>query len=153
MRAWPGHWSYDTYDISPYLKPGENTIAVLVNHYGEGTVPGTSPAPPGLLAQIELEGCIIGTDDAWLAAPDAALSSLAPRICVQEGFEEQFDARLDDDWGRPSFDDSSWQPATAIRPAEDGHHRNMAPRDIPHLTAEPVLPRRVIEAIAVSSTS
>ncbi len=53
MRAWTQHWRYDTYDLAPHLHAGENVVAILVNHYGEGTFQYLD-APPGLLAQLEL---------------------------------------------------------------------------------------------------
>ncbi len=152
VRAWPGHWRYDTYDLQPHLKLGENTVAILVNHYGESNFQYIQ-APQGLLAQIEVEDGIISTDDSWLASPDASFVSVAPRIDVQEGFEEQYDGRLDDGWVLPGYDDASWSRAKILRPADDGCHMDMAPRGIPFLTMEPVLPQRVVEISAVSSIS
>ncbi|HEX29092.1 TPA: alpha-L-rhamnosidase, partial [Candidatus Poribacteria bacterium] len=36
-RSFPWRQNYDLYDITPYLRIGENLIAVLVNHYGHST--------------------------------------------------------------------------------------------------------------------
>ena len=147
VRAWPGHWQYDTYDIQPYLNAGDNVIAVLVNHYGEGDFQ-YIPAPAGLWAQIELQGNTIVTDSSWKASSDEAYISLAPRISVQECFEERFDARMDDAWLSAEYDDAKWLPAVSNC---QNSHDNMSPRDIPYLTMEPVLPQKVISVEAVDS--
>ncbi len=150
VRAWPAHWRYDTYDLTPYLKRGENVLAVLVQHLGEGNFQ-YIPAPPGLLAQLELAQETIVSDGAWRASPDPAFISVVPRISVQQGFEEQYDARLADDWTLPGYDDGAWPSAVPLRPADDGWHRDLAPRGIPFLTLEPVLPQRVLSKEAVRS--
>jgi hypothetical protein len=150
VRAWPAHWRYDTYDLEPWLQPGENVLAVLVRHEGEGNFQ-YLPGPPGLLAALELADQKLVTDATWQARPDPAFRSATPRISVQQGFEEQYDARLAEPWTALDFDDRDWPPAVPLRPAEDGWHRDLAPRGIPFLTQEPVLPQRVLSVEAVRS--
>jgi len=150
VRAWPSHWRYDTYDLEPHLRPGDNVLAVLVNHFGEGNFQ-YIPGPPGLLAQLELASGVLSTDGDWRASPDPAFVNAAPRISVQQGFEEQYDGRLDDGWRLPGYDDRAWAPAVPLRPADDGWHRDLQPRGIPFLTLEPVLPQRVVSVEVVRS--
>ncbi len=150
VRAWPGHWRYDTYDLAPYLKPGKNVVAALVNHYVEGNFQ-YLPAPPGLLADVELDGEVICTDEKWRVSIDPAMKSIAPRISVQQAYEEQFDARAADGWVEPCYDDSPWKSAVALRPADDGIHQDMQHRGIPFLTLEPILPQRVVSVETVQS--
>jgi hypothetical protein len=165
VRAWPSHWRYDSYDLAPHLTPGENVIAVLVNHYGESTFQYIH-GPAGLLAHLALADEDIVSDAGWRAAPDPALVNNAPRISIQEAFEEQYDARLADGrslpghvpqgqvalrWAGAGYDDSAWPAAVALRPAEDGWHRDLGPRAIPFLTLEPALPRRIVSAETVRS--
>ena len=153
-RSWPAHWQYDEHDLSPYLHPGENVLAVLVQRFGEGNFQYVWAGDhPGLLAQLDLDGQVIATDGTWRASPDPALVSAVPRISVQEGFEEAFDARLGDGWESPDYSDEAWPSATVLRPAADGVHRDLSPRSIPSLTREPVLPRRVVSAETVESTA
>ncbi len=38
VRAYPEHYKYDVYDLTRLLKPGENVLCVLVNHFGESTM-------------------------------------------------------------------------------------------------------------------
>jgi hypothetical protein len=150
-RAWPAYSFYDVYDITAWLILGENTVAVLVQHYGEGTFQ-YLPGPAGLLAQIEVDdGTVLDSDDRWLASPGVAWISGVPRISVQQAFEEQYDAQVDEDWTATAFHDREWKPALVIRPAADGFHAALAPRVIPFLTAEPVSPRRIVACEAVRS--
>ena len=149
VRSWPGHWRYDTFDLEPWLHKGENALAVLVNHFGEGNFQYV-PGPPGLLAELSLTAQAIASDTSWRSSPDPAFVSAVPRISCQQAYEEQYDARLADDWTAPDYDDSSWPAATA-RPLADGWHQDLAPRGIPFLTMEPVLPQRVVGAEAVRS--
>ncbi|BDI34522.1 hypothetical protein CCAX7_65730 [Capsulimonas corticalis] len=150
VRAWPGYWRYDSYDLTPYLRAGDNTLAVRVQHYGEGNFQ-YLPSPPGLLAQLELDGETIVSDTAWRASPDRAFVSAAPRISVQQGFEEQYDARLSDDWTAADYDDRDWPRAISLRGALAGPHQNFQDRAIPFLTEEPVLPQRIVSLETVQS--
>lgn len=150
VRCWPNHWRYDTYDLSPFLNNGRNIIAVLVNHFGEGNFQ-YIPAPPGLLANLELDGGILPSDNKWVCSPCPAYTSDVPRISVQEAFEEQFDARMSDEWIKLGYDDSQWQPSLELRPAADGIHNNLEPKNIANLTLEPVLPKRIVSVESVKS--
>lgn len=150
VRAWPNHWRYDTYDIEPYLKQGENVVAVLVQRYGESTFQYIH-GPEGLLAQLQVSGKTMATNASWKASPDPAFAAIAPRISCQEAFEEQYDGRCFDGWTGLGYDDSAWSAASEARPAADGFHGNYEPRGIPFLTLEPVLPKRVVSAEAVRS--
>ncbi|MHB9035516.1 MAG: family 78 glycoside hydrolase catalytic domain, partial [Armatimonadota bacterium] len=151
-RAWPNHWGYDTYDVEPYLHSGSNVIAVLVNHFGEGNMQ-YIPAPAGLLAQLELSQMIIPTDCTWLCKPCRAYVSKVPRISVMQAFEEQFDARLDDDWRTSAYQADGWSASVEVSQAQDGFHNNLAPRSIPFLTLDPVLPKRVVSVECVRSVA
>ncbi len=142
VRGWPWRWRYDTYDITPWMTDGQNVIAVNVQHYGNGSFHYLH-RPQGLLAELQLGDVRLGTDPLWVAEPDPCYAVDAPRMAVQQPYEEQYDARLDDGWRTAGYDDSRWHPARVLRPAEDGVHTNLSARDIPFLTMEPRLPVRV----------
>lgn len=151
VRSWPAHWKYDTYDIAPYLNPGANVIAVLVNHYGEGNFQ-YIPAPAGLLIQLEsADRCILATDAEWLSSPDPAFTSTVPRISLQEGFEEQYDARQADAWTELNYNAADWHSAVVVAKPGDPPHVALEPRDIAQLTLEPVQPKRVVGVDVVRS--
>lgn len=151
IRAWPAHWKYDTYDLTPYLTPDNNVIAVLVNAYGEGNFQ-YIPGPPGLLAQLEFaSGDVIGTDAQWLVSPDPAFISATPRISLQSAFEEQYDACRQDDWTQVNYPATAWRQAVVVNPVGAPPHTSLEPRDIPQLTLIPVLPKRLVSAEVVRS--
>lgn len=85
------------------------------------------------------------------ARVEPALNSNAPRISVQQGFEEQFDACRSDGWTRADYDDCAWPRATVLCAALDGPHQNLEPRGIPFLTQEMMVPQRYLGAERVRS--
>ncbi|MDZ7290842.1 MAG: glycoside hydrolase family 78 protein [candidate division KSB1 bacterium] len=148
-RAWPQHYQYDLYDLTPYLQEGENVLAILVHHFGIGNMQWI-PAPPGLWAQIQLQSPesidIIGTDTSWRVMPEPAFLRPTPRISIQMGFEEQYDARLTEaGWKDLHFDDRNWKNASIVADPV----QNLRPRDISFLTARPLPPVRVLNIEAV----
>jgi hypothetical protein len=142
-RAYHFHYEYDTYDVTSYLRSGENTIAVLVQHWGEATFQHLV-GRGGLLVQLEdtTNGHIALVSDAtWRARRSTDYRQNTPRIACQLPWEEQFDARLHEEgWQTNAFDDNSWAEALEIGPAGILPWGELSPRMIPFLTDEPVEP-------------
>ncbi|MEE9169842.1 MAG: family 78 glycoside hydrolase catalytic domain [bacterium] len=152
-RAWPEHFQYDTYDISSQLKDGENVLAVLVHYFGIGNMQWI-PTAPGLIAQLDLHHSsktdYIGTDETWRVSREDAFLRRTPRISIQMGFEEQYDARLTEErWPQLDFDDRSWQNSLVVADVKKGPVKNLEPRTIPFLTAGPQYPQRILKVEAV----
>ncbi len=147
-RAWPERWFLDKYSLSGKLQAGVNVISVLVQHFGEGNFQ-YIPHAPGLAASVLFDGAerVLGACD-WKASLDPALRVHVPRVSVQEWYEEQYDGRLYDGWRETCYDDSAWQVAADQPPAK----RKLVPRDIPHLTREPVDVVEVVEAGELGET-
>ena len=150
VREWPSHWRYDEYDLQPYLRRGENVIAVLVNHWGDGNFQYVHVFP----------AC--WPNWTWMAMrfpPIRCGGRLSTRrtsrslcgLAASKGSKNFFDGRLDDGWTRLDYDDASWPRAAVLRPALDGAHGGLEPRGIPFLTADPILPERVISVESVRS--
>ncbi|KAB8143059.1 Bacterial alpha-L-rhamnosidase [Chloroflexia bacterium SDU3-3] len=111
---------YQSFDIAPLLREGQNAIGALL---GDGWYRGRLGFGGGrrncygerlaLLAQIEIDYADgsaerIVTDGAWKAASGPILSS-----DIYDG--ETYDARLEQPgWDSPGFDDSGWQPAAPL---------------------------------------
>ena len=147
---------YDVLDIKNYLRPGENTIAVLTHHYDNGKEnSGLSPIngrimrhSPGLTARMDIthaDGNLltIYTDETWrgstetrfLPSPPDSWSSIPDRI----------DARRDTgDWTKAGFDDSTWEQAVKISGKSWGALRA---RSIPRLQETVIEPLRCPEKI------
>lgn len=151
VRDWPNHWKFDDYDLSPYLKVGDNVIGVLVQYFGTGNFQYIHAAP-GLAAEFRSASSGKGLKKIalqWKTALSEAFSWKTPRISVQLGFEEQFDARREDEWKLPGYDDDRWVAAVRVK----APHTNLAPRGIPFLTREEVLPVRVVACERVRPVS
>ncbi len=152
-RSWPSPWPVDCYDLAPLLRSGQNVIGVLVQHFGIGTFQYTA-AEPGLLMHLAWtdeggENRVV-TDSAWRCRRHEGFRQVTPRISVQQGWEEQFDARQAPglEWAEPG-DDSEWPRAVVTAPAGAPPHSLFEPRDIPLLTRERVSPQRVSRADVV----
>lgn len=141
VRGWPDDWCYDEYNLGGRLRAGENVLAVVVQHYVDGNFQ-YIPAEPGLAVELRSSPAgVLRTSPAWKTREFLPQRSRTPRISVQEAFEEQFDARLDDDWRLPGYDDTGWSAAIRVPPS----HTAVRARDIPFLSREPRLPQRIVE--------
>lgn len=92
-KAYPEQFTYDVYDIRDYLTPGLNRIHVIVRHYGIGTFH-QIVRQAGLLAEMEIDGTLTGTDASWEAAPLLPLRQWVPKVSIQMEPCEWYDARL-----------------------------------------------------------
>ena len=105
--------SYQTFDVSPLLKEGENATGAIL---GEGWYAGELMLYgryayghyPRFLAQLEIELAdgtkqVIVTDDTWKT------TNKGPITASGIYFGEIYDANLEQtEWDCPGFDDSSW---------------------------------------------
>ncbi len=146
VRGFPFAYFYDVYDVTPLLQPGRNTLAVLARFLGDHTMTYIRGAA-GLLAELVVEtadGQVIPCSCDWRTTPCAAFNAAAPRISVQLGFEEQYDARRElTGWQAPGYDDSGWQAATVVGPVGCEPWISLSPRTIPFLTEDAMSPVEV----------
>ncbi len=146
-RRWQ---SYDEWDITKYLRVGKNAVAALVHHYGEWTfsyVLGRG----GFICQTDIaltngETLQLQTDDTWKVMPAAAWERQTPRLSIQLGFSEVFDARqAPAGWTRPEFDDSTWQHAVLVGKPPCEPWPRLVPREIPAMGETLIYPEKVLE--------
>ena len=124
-KAYPEHWTYDSYEVRDLLKTGPNLIEVTARYYGVGTFH-QLPQQAGLLAEIHLDDNIIGTDSTWEATPYKALRQNSPKVSVQMEPVESLDARL--------ADEQNWQYAVELFPAHQGPWKDLSSRRSEALT-------------------
>jgi hypothetical protein len=156
-RMFPWKYAYDRLDVSGYLQPGKNVIAVMVLHHGEGTFQSLE-VRPGLLVQMEVvcgkSRQMICSDESWKMIIDPSHIRWTPRISCQMPCEEQVDARcLSADWLQVDFDDSKWQNTAVVSTVKDGPWKNLTERDIPLLDYERILPKRIVSMRAVKAAN
>ncbi len=155
-RSDPRWQSYDTYEVSSYLHPGKNVIAVLIHHYGEPTSSYT-PGRGAFLFQGKVmctngDVLTILSDDTWRVLPSNAWDKDAPRLNSSLGFQEIYDARLvPENWTEKDFDDSKWASAMVIGRPPMAPWTSLVPRDIPMLLEKFVLPKAVLAAGEIQS--
>lgn len=140
-RGWTDEPFYDQYEVGHLLRRGENTLAVLVMHYGVSTfyyVKGRG----GLLAQLDGAGdSALCTDALWKTRVCPGQDPRAPRMACQQAFTEQIDGTLyNEDWVTGGYDDSGWDFAHPIGKPGTAPWGCPRPRDIPLLAEETVLP-------------
>jgi len=109
-------WS-QTVDIQPYLKKGENTIAILTWYWGRETHKGThvDSEQGGLLFHAKIGDQIVVSDDSWKAMQHPGYdNTIDPPSKNLVQFSVLFDAQkaLNDwsanAWYKPGYDDKQW---------------------------------------------
>jgi len=133
VRSWLFEYSFDTYEITDDLKPGKNSIVVLVHHWGISTFQNIEAAA-GLIAEISIKSGrkkkIFGTDSSWLCAEHKGFKRYAPRMSCQTAFCEIFDAKEKI---------GPWRKAKEVEVMD----KDLVPRDIPYPSMEYYYPRRI----------
>lgn len=97
----PGNTYYDEVDIAPYLRKGENCLAVLVWHFGRNGFSHSDSGVAGLLFEAEAPGLEIFSDKTWEATVYKAYGSAGEPDANYRLPESnlRFDARKDiRDW-------------------------------------------------------
>jgi alpha-L-rhamnosidase len=133
VRGWPDAWYHDCRRLDEALRPGENTVLVLVQHYGCNTFH-TIAQQAGFIAELRSGEAVLAATGAqgWEAAAAPEFRSASPRIAVQLPAMEIYDARL--------ADSAAWeQPRLVERPS----WRGLRQRDVADaaVSAHPVASR------------
>ncbi|MFA6240881.1 MAG: alpha-L-rhamnosidase N-terminal domain-containing protein [Candidatus Hydrogenedentales bacterium] len=145
---------YDEFDIAERLVTGTNAIVLLVQHVHDGKPKETPEGfygrgmrhAPGLSAQLAItdvqgKSTTLLTDPSWRASTHTQF--LQGRT-DWAGNMDDVDARLaPQDWTAVSFDDSSWEHASAIDGTQWG---GLQPRHIPYLRETPLTPLTVLDS-------
>ena len=128
---------YDSIDIAPYLKNGENTICALVWYWdNETSYSYSSSGQGGFLFEAIGENVNIISDNSWKVKRNPAYidSALYPPNYRLPEYSIYFDAREEmKDWTNESFDVSSWEKATEYALGGEGVYGKLYPRGIPFL--------------------
>lgn len=142
---------YDAVELTPYLREGENAIAVMVNSYGAVSFH-SEKSIGGLIAwgtvrdagghEVEL-----ATGRAWRAIESPGHRRDTHDMSFALNTSEQHDGRsMPADWAEPDFDDRGWPPAVLQqRPA---HWGDLQPRSIPMLDERRIEPTARLAAFA-----
>lgn len=128
---------YDSIDIAPYLKEGENSICALVWFWGDNkNYSYNSSGQGGFLFEAKNDDITVISDNSWKAKKNEAyIDSLLhqPNYRLAE-HSIYYDARKEfGNWLNVTYDDSSWENATEYGVGGEGAYGKLYPRGIPML--------------------
>ena len=128
---------YDSIDISPYLKEGENSICALVWYWdNETSYSYNGSGQGGFLFEATGEDITILSDKEWKVKRSSAYvdSALYPPNYRLPEYSIFYDAREETvDWTDKDFDTSLWENATEYADGGEGAYGKFYPRGIPFL--------------------
>ena len=128
---------YDSTDIAPYLKEGENSICALVWYWDDDTSYSyCSSGQGGFLFEAVGEDITIVSDKSWKVQRNSAYinSKLYPPNYRLPEYSIYFDANEDmGDWTDTSYDTSAWEDATEYAVGGEAPYGRLYPRGIPFL--------------------
>jgi alpha-L-rhamnosidase len=138
-----GSKTWDRFPVGPLTRAGTNVLAVAVFYRGEH-FSDYQAGPAGLLARLEAGGAEVVTDAQWRVAPHAAFhGGRRERVTPQMGFTFEYDARKEEEWQEPAFDDAGWGAASVVQAGGLGPlWRELAIRPLPPLLIGDLLPVR-----------
>lgn len=143
-------WKFETVDIIPYLKEGENIIAAVVWNFAQYRPMAQFTNSTGFILQGDSETeSILNTNKTWKVYNDSAYSPLTVDLHAYHvvGPGEKFNMKLHPwNWTKLNYDDSKWLSAKELAPGTPlksfGHFGNpsdyvLVPREIPFMEEEP----------------
>ncbi len=128
---------YDSINIAPYLKNGENSICALVWFWdNETSYSYSSSGQGGFIFEAINEDVTIISDQSWKVKRNTAFIDsplYKPNYRLPE-YSIYFDARKDlGNWTEVDYDFSSWEDATEYAKGGEGAYGRLYPRGIPFL--------------------
>ena len=129
----PNATYFDVVDIAKWLKPGENTIAILVWHFGKNGFSHASSGRAGLLFDAQSESLSLVSDRSWRCTLYSAYENTTaphPNFRLPES-NIRFDAQQEiKDWNLTSFT-GSFPEAIELTKAEGYPFGKLVERPIP----------------------
>ena len=128
---------YDSVDIAPFLKEGENSICALVWYWDDETSYSyCSSGQGGFIFEASDDKISVISDKTWKVKKHSGYidSALYPPNYRLPEYSIYFDARKDiGDWLDSDYDFSSWENATEYAVGGEGIYGRLYPRGIPFL--------------------
>ena len=137
-------YNYNTVDLTPYLKAGDNLIAVHTLYQGLiNRVWQSGDWRHGLLCDLVIDGVTaLCSDESFRVAYHTAYTELGVTGKHQTQFLERYDTRAPEvGFERPDFDDASWKNALVCR--FDDH--SMKPQASHRVQLEQVAPKKILQ--------
>lgn len=115
------HWRYETYDLAPFLKAGQNVLAATVWNFG--THSALAQISDRIAFLVHGAGDVeraVDTGPSWQVERETGIQTMAPTVRGYYAAEpgERLDASAFDwDWDSPSHVGDSWTNAAPLSPA------------------------------------
>ena len=107
------HWNYETVDLAPYLKAGDNLLAAMVWNEGELKPVFQFSKRTALLVQgTSDETKAVNTNSSWKCVEDHSYTPIRQNVrgYYAAGAGDKVDMNLKvQGWNKAAFDDSSWE--------------------------------------------
>lgn len=130
---YPQQKTYTRISAGPYLRRGQNVIAVLAYYRGEDFSEHRA-GMPGLIVALKAGEQVVLTDGTWKAVRHPAFrSGMMPKVTGQLGFTAEYDARKDIPWPGRSFSDKKWPSAVVQARGLNGFWKELYMRPVPPL--------------------
>ena len=124
---------FDRVDVTPYLKEGDNTVAILNWYYGREGFSHHSSGTPGIIVDGQIDGQAVVTDDSWRVKKYTAYSTasgghrgLLPESSIK--FDSQSDLG---NWQSADYNDSNWSFSAELGSAGASPWNGLVERNIP----------------------
>jgi hypothetical protein len=113
------NWNYETVDIAPYLKSGNNVLAAVAWNFGEERQEAQISYQTAFILQGNSEKeKLVNSNSSWHCIKDSAYTPLDPQLTYvyyAAGPAEKIDYnRYPDGWVALDYDDARWRPAQQL---------------------------------------
>ncbi len=113
-RGFQRHWPYDEVNVAPWLRVGDNLIAVRAYNPGSSNFQYLSQGYAGLLMAARWGTVRIATDGTWRCRRQTGVRCDTVPTSVQLFYQEHIDLQLEDpEWMQPGYDDHLWDSGAA----------------------------------------
>lgn len=126
----PPNKTFGTIELTPFLIPGENIIAIRMYYMGKKSSI-YCPGEPCLAVNIHSENLTLLESSAkWKVRKDPVYKSgMNTFVTTQMAMVFEYNARKEDDWIEIDYDDSSWDSSCQV----DSIHYHLEERPVPFL--------------------
>lgn len=143
-RGFQQSWPYDSVNIAPYLKKGKNVVAAVVHNLGIGTFSYISAGYAGFILAGKAGKINIDTGETWKVREAPGYIRYTTRASLEMGFQEFFNAGLDDEkFIFDDYDDLDWN-TPVCRCFGSMPWYKLEPRGIPLLREEWIYPTTIV---------
>ncbi len=138
----PNDTYFDTVDLAPYLKEGNNTIAVLAWYWGKEGFCHKDSGQAGFLFDLTAGDVAVVSDASWRAQRHLSYGNTGephPNYRLPES-NIHYDGRKDPgEWMRPDYDDAAWSAAATFGKPPTAPWNRLVERPIPQWRTSPLL--------------